>query len=1062
MASTIVKYVILAAFLSLVCIWLSYFAYVHREWEGSQEVKFRKKIMEQQDKISLLEGEMIDSKQAMSKVETRLKDATKSHDAEINNLKAKLREALSQGGKGAAGKTNTDASKADEVKTQQLVNQIIDEGKRSVLGVRPEHALGKDYDRLSNSSKNILHLVSHTHWDREWYLSFETFRGRLVKLLDDVLSRISTDPNFRHFHLDGQFIVADDYLQIRTDSHELLRSANLKGQISLGPWYVQPDEYLVTAESLIRNLQYGMMKATEFGGSSLVGYIPDSFGHIAQMPQILRGFGMHSCMSGRGLPNKRRTEVWWEGSDKSKVLFLYLKNWYCNGLDMPTGSGDSAVAGWVQGQVNKMRHQSSTKHMIAMNGCDHTAPDPNVGTAIVGANKALQGQNVEVVHSNLDDYVNMVSESIARDKVDLETHTGELRDAIEHLANTYSNKVSQKQKNMQVSIMIENWEEPLASIAWKIVPNRKYDHETIWYSWKVLMENHPHDSICGCSAAEVHREVDERFEKAEKVVEECVTMNAIELNKILVNKASFQIDRAVVVMNMNSGDFKGLVFIRMDIPNWVNPSSVGFFVKGEGEGERRKRRLRTEVVRDEGGIWSFQLPDVGFRQSLNVRRAVFAVDIDYLPGLGFKVLEWSENPGNINNEDPKLFKNSVMGVRGTSRTEKVLGTMENEYIKVEVNDDGTINVENKEDGVSYNSLNKMESGADRGDQYVFKHGGGNRLSSGGCAKLIGSKSNALFSVIKIQSKIANDLVLEITYLLSVRSKRVDVAVGFDNNLRNHRLRALFGSPNGIRSVLGDTQFEVLDRGMRHKYLPSLKYVSAVNNGGKAGEETCVTIAHRGLHEFYDDGNHLGITLIRSTDRIGDWGTFPVDSAQDPGWHLFEYGIIVHKGSVDKPENKWVDDTAREFVVEVEGIPGKSVQGFVPEMLVDVKNTRVGLAHHSMGHGGGGEKKFGGNSKEGFEEDEIKLLESEGRRWVDIRGRVVMSSMKKSEEREGLIVRVYNAWGVEEELEVRKGELEWKEIWETDLSEKRIRKVSGEGGVWKFTVGPKKILTLELV
>ncbi len=41
---------------------------------------------------------------------------------------------------------------------------------------------------------------------REWYLPFEQFRGRLVKLLDDVLDQMDTDPTFQHFHLDGQMV----------------------------------------------------------------------------------------------------------------------------------------------------------------------------------------------------------------------------------------------------------------------------------------------------------------------------------------------------------------------------------------------------------------------------------------------------------------------------------------------------------------------------------------------------------------------------------------------------------------------------------------------------------------------------------------------------------------------------------------------------------------------------------------------------------------------------------------------------------------------------------------
>ena len=133
-----------------------------------------------------------------------------------------------------------------------------------------------------------VHVISHTHWDREWYLTFEQYRARLVELVDGVLERMSADARFAFFHLDGQTVVLEDYLEVRPEREIELRQRVREGRVLIGPWYVMPDMFLVSGEALVRNLALGIRTATAFGGAMRVGYMPDPFGHVAQMPQILR------------------------------------------------------------------------------------------------------------------------------------------------------------------------------------------------------------------------------------------------------------------------------------------------------------------------------------------------------------------------------------------------------------------------------------------------------------------------------------------------------------------------------------------------------------------------------------------------------------------------------------------------------------------------------------------------------------------------------------------------------------------------------------------------------
>ena len=133
-------------------------------------------------------------------------------------------------------------------------------------------------------------------------------------------------------------------------------------------------------------------------------------------PQNVLGFGINNAVSGRGLESHFGSEVWWDGPDGSRVLFIYLKRWYCNGLDMPTQNVPPHY--WDMKQ-NELQSAATTSHLLLMNGCDHTSPDPNVGSLIATSSP---GKNMIVVHSNMDDYVELVQGEIEKYAVPLPSH----------------------------------------------------------------------------------------------------------------------------------------------------------------------------------------------------------------------------------------------------------------------------------------------------------------------------------------------------------------------------------------------------------------------------------------------------------------------------------------------------------------------------------------------------------------------------------------------------------------------------------------------------------------
>ncbi|MDZ7343512.1 MAG: glycoside hydrolase, partial [candidate division KSB1 bacterium] len=265
-----------------------------------------------------------------------------------------------------------------------------------------------------------LHVVSHTHWNREWYSPFQQFRQRLVRFLDRLLDLMERNPDFRYFVLDGQAILVEDYLEIRPENRERLKALVQNGRLEIGPWYVLPDEFLVSEESLIRNLQIGHRVASENGGVMKVGYLPDSFGHIAQMPQILRGFNIDNFIFTRGMGEEQDrlgTEFLWIAPDGNRVLTIYQLNGYCNGSDLGyEGLGDRAgEAPRLDTFIDRLHQQivqignlskagsDGAKHILINNGCDHQEPQAELPRLLSHASAVLK--NCVTEHTSFSRFI---------------------------------------------------------------------------------------------------------------------------------------------------------------------------------------------------------------------------------------------------------------------------------------------------------------------------------------------------------------------------------------------------------------------------------------------------------------------------------------------------------------------------------------------------------------------------------------------------------------------------------------------------------------------------------
>jgi alpha-mannosidase len=341
-----------------------------------------------------------------------------------------------------------------------------------------------------------VYIVPHTHWDREWYATFETFRAQLVGLWDELLALTEADPDFR-FLMDGQTVLIDDYLEVRPEAKARLERAIRSGQIQVGPWYTLPDEFLVSGETLVRDLQRGIAEAESHGGSMRAGYLPDSFGHAAQMPQIYRQLGFRYAVVWRGVPLAiDRVAFTWEAPDGSRILTAYMGNSYAQGVDLPTEP--DALAARVATALKAVAPFRPTPNVLLMNGNDHVLPQKALSAAVRGASGHLDGTAIRL--ARLDDYLATLPAD------GWPSWRGELRSSARAnvLMGTLSVRAPDKLRYFEAIQALERMAEPVAALAGVDAV------DPLDQAWTLILQNAAHDTACGSGIDAVAEESNRR------------------------------------------------------------------------------------------------------------------------------------------------------------------------------------------------------------------------------------------------------------------------------------------------------------------------------------------------------------------------------------------------------------------------------------------------------------------------------------------------------------------------------------------------------------------------
>ncbi|MBK4855952.1 alpha-mannosidase [Enterococcus faecium] len=763
-------------------------------------------------------------------------------------------------------------------------------------------------------------------------MAYEQHHMRLIELIDDLLELFEVDPSFNSFHLDGQTIILDDYLQVRPEKRQAIQQAINEGKLRIGPFYILQDDFLISSESNVRNMLIGMEESRKLGTPVMLGYFPDTFGNMGQTPQLMKQAGISAAAFGRGVKpigfdnqvleaenySSQYSEMWWKGPDQTAIFGLLFANWYSNGNEIPVEK-EAALAFWKQ-KLADAEQYASTNHLLMMNGVDHQPVQKDISKAIHLANELFP--DYEFIHSNFTDYLEAVQKDVPEDLGSVEGElTSQETDGWYTLANTASARVYLKQWNTKVQRQLENITEPLATIAYEVSGN--YPHDQLDYAWKTLMQNHPHDSICGCSVDSVHREMIPRFEKADEVGK-YLAQDSLEQLTAAIDTTGFPKDSfPFVIVNTAGMDKTGEAEITIELERKRFAEGIPEQLYQELENlPKRKYHVETKsgatipaILSEETVQFGYDLPKDRFRVPYMVKMIKVTLPLENMPAFSWETFALVEGEAKAEEKETMIHQSGRI--------------IENGPLHLTIEKNGTITMEDHKNKRKLNNLHIFEDIGDIGNEYIFKQPfydqpilSSNKENSE-VKVLVDTPEIAKISILQeMEIPVSADerlekeqqmvvefryrkaerskekRILQIKTIMTIRkdSKKIDFETTLDNQMKDHRLRVLFPTKLHVEHHEADSIFEVVKR-PNHV---SKSWENPTNPQHQQAfvnihdEEYGVTVGNFGLNEYEvtEDGQ-IAVTLLRSVGELGDWGYFPTPEAQCLGEHRFNYSIELH-------------------------------------------------------------------------------------------------------------------------------------------------------------------------
>ncbi len=889
--------------------------------------------------------------------------------------------------------------------------------------------------------KEIYHVLSNTHWDREWYQSHEKYLVRLIELCDRLVDILETQPNYR-FILDGQYAMIGDYVEAKPEMKERVAALVKAGQLLCGPWYTQPLENLVGGEALVRNLQYGVRASGELGGVMRFSYEVDEFGHTSQLPQILRGFDISGVIAWRGVPQDSRSYFEWEAPDGSVVNFLRTNGGYGEATALPDEAEDytEIIDGkpfdrpGLKKRVESMRtlrmSVSDSKHMMWLNGIDHSWAQEDL-LPILKKIEALY-PDIEVRQSTPQEYEAAVLADYKEKSLIPQRYKGELmctRESVLESGNALHPR--QKKRHYDCEDMLTRELEPFTAVSWLL--GHKYPAWAVDRAWRYVLENHAHDSLDCCSVDEVFEQVMARYGAAMSLAaqetEECL--------RFLMSRGSEE--PSLWVFNPTPYPIGGVGQYTFDVPEGMGNADFALIAP---DGSAVPVRI---LSADVSGDVRYN-PRLGHPTWGSLTRVTALIDLPAVPAAGYLRLKFDRAP-----HDHRIAN------RHDYFLGKAPGVMENEYLRVQFNPNGTFDLLDKVTGRTYPSQMLWEDRGEAGHVYThveptFDPRTVYSTAAAADVSLLFDTPLGTAYEVKVTLTVPCGLTpdrrrrteetgtVTVTYRVTLLAgaRRLAIHLKVENTCRNHRLRALF--PTYLSAATHSESGQAFDRVRRPIHVEGYDLPAEQPYPTHSMQDYCrvaeaeagLAVAARGIYEYEctDDETHaLALTVLRAIELIdnGTLGRSPeyfMQEAQNLTTIEYDLALVPHNG-----ENA-------DFLPEVDAAI------FTPLLRLNRQTEDSVLP--------------------GYQRPEACLGDA-GAAYALSGSGLAVTTLKRALGRDSLILRVLNTGDAAQDgrLTLTLPGVAVREVYETDLEEKRLQKL-GDGAAVDFRLAPHKLLTVEFV
>jgi len=784
-----------------------------------------------------------------------------------------------------------------------------------------------------------VHLVSHTHWDREWYHPAGRFRQRLVALVDELLDDPPRDG--ASFLLDGQTVVLDDYLAVRPERAAELAALLRSRALEAGPWFVLSDELIPNGETLVRNLLQGRRTLRALRAEAPpVLYCPDSFGHPAALPSLARGFGLDMVVVWRGFGSRRWPDgdaCWWAAPSGERALLYHLpRSGYEFGADLPVDAA-AATTRW-RNIRDELKPRARIGVVLLLNGADHHARQRDLSAAIT----ALAGvaAPTTVSPSSLGAFAGAARDAAGAARLP-EIH-GELRDSYGYawtLQGTLATRAHQKRRAARIARLLVREVEPWTALAAR--QRSGAGRALVLAAWRELLLGHPHDTLCGCSTDAVARafdaHLDEAGAQAEGLRDDAIA--ALAGHDPEHARGAHEAWRPQLVLRNPAARARGGVAV-VDIAQFVAHVPVG---PGSAPGETPHARRSTPGV---PGVAALQVLERAVRHER--MESPRAYPDDDLVAVSRAAVWVSELAGY------GMRAHAVGGRRAAAAAipdpVRVNGrTMDNGRLIVAVRDGGVVEVQDVVTGRMISDVLTVEDQDDAGDLYTASPRGALRG-----AQFVGARAmhrGPLRGTIEIRWRVVvragARVTLRVRLSLDADSDILRVGVDGENGAADHRLRLRLNTGADGASVFADAAFGPVERvplrlsaeeqmvEAAPPTAPLHRYVSLFNAAGGA------TVFSDGLAEYEaDDAGAVRVTLVRAVgelsradlpERPGHAGwPAPTPEAQCLGPFGAELALLLH-GPRDAAVIARIERAAEDVLTPITGHTMRALLAAPPEL-----------------------------------------------------------------------------------------------------------------------------------